>query len=243
VTLAVRRIGEGPRVVLVHGGLDPEPTWSAQEALAERWELVIPWRRGFGASPGSEWIDFEDDASDLMPLLGDGAHVAAFSYGGTGAALAAARDPGRFVSLTLIEPSLFGAALDHPAVRELHDLSVKFIGGTESPAERERFLEISNIPAGDEAVMSVVNGQVGRLRDPGEAQVAYEALREAGVPVLVVSGRHQEAIEAVCDAVALQSGGERVVYEGVGHAAHTAPAFNARFEEFLRAADQLRRNG
>ena len=234
--LAVRRLGNGPSVLLVHGGLAPEPTWNGQESLADRWELVIPWRRGFGESPPSELIDFDDDADDLGELFGDGVHLAAFSYGGNGAAIAAVRDPQRIRSVTLIEPSLFAAAAGNPDVEELRNLSEKFIFGRANTGERNRFLEISGVPPTDEAALAIVDGQIGPLRNPAEADPDLSVLRDAKIPVLVVSGGHQPSIEAVCDAVAEKSGGERLVYEGAGHAAHKAPGFNARFEAFMRAA-------
>jgi pimeloyl-ACP methyl ester carboxylesterase len=93
--LALRELGTGPTVVLVHGGMGPEITWERQELLAERWRLVIPKRRDFPGSAPAVRQDFEHDSYDLSPLLGDGAHLVGFSYGGVGAALLAQREPAR----------------------------------------------------------------------------------------------------------------------------------------------------
>jgi len=79
-TLDVRVLGSGPRVVLVHGGSGPRRTWEMQSPLAERWQLVIPSRRGFDDSPHTERQDSEDDAADLLPLLSPLSHLVGFSY-------------------------------------------------------------------------------------------------------------------------------------------------------------------
>jgi pimeloyl-ACP methyl ester carboxylesterase len=243
--IAVRRAGEGPRVVLIHGGLSPEPTWSAQEELAERWELVLPVRRGFDSSPATDWIDFEADAADIEPLLGGGAHVAAFSYGGPVATLLAERHPERVASLALIEPSLFAAAEGHPDLDAMLILAQRYIAGAATAEEQRDFRRISGVPESGEdaaAARAVVEGQIGKIRNPAEARPDLGAIADAGVPVMVVSGGHNAGIEAVCDAVAEQARAERVVYEGAGHAAHKAPGFNERFESFLAAAAQAGRN-
>lgn len=50
--LDVRRVGEGPPVVLVHGSVvGAERTWRRQLPLAEHWSLCIPNRPGFAGSP------------------------------------------------------------------------------------------------------------------------------------------------------------------------------------------------
>jgi pimeloyl-ACP methyl ester carboxylesterase len=234
--LAVRRLGGGPRIVLVHGGVPPESSWRGQEELAERWELVIPWRRGFGDSPppAGGRIDFEQDAADIAPLVEGGAHLAAFSYGGAGAALAAAASPREIRSLTLIEPALFSAAASDPLVAETLAFSDRYISGQGGEEERRRFLKMAGLEDIPPAALAELEQQVGRLRSPAEAEPDFAAIRAAEVPVLVVSGGHDEAIETVCDAVAEQTLAERVCFEGAGHAAHKAPGFNQAFEAFLQ---------
>jgi pimeloyl-ACP methyl ester carboxylesterase len=84
-----------PPAILVHGTF----TWGAQSfthqrPLAAHRRLLIPDRRGFGASPdldgGDVTADYTVDALDVADLLGDGAHLVGHSYGGTVAMLAAA---------------------------------------------------------------------------------------------------------------------------------------------------------
>ncbi len=108
-SLAVRVLGAGPAVMLVHGDVAPGPTWKAQEPLAERWRIVIATRRGFRMSPAAEEQDPEVDARDLAKLLSrEPAHCVGFRAGAVGLALAAARDPRPVRSLTVIEPPAFG---------------------------------------------------------------------------------------------------------------------------------------
>jgi len=108
-SVAVRVIGSGPAVMLVHGAVGPGPTWKAQEALAERWRLILVTRRGFRPSPAADRQDFAADARDLEKLLRrEPAHCVGFGYGALGLAVAAADAPELVRSLTLIEPPLSG---------------------------------------------------------------------------------------------------------------------------------------
>jgi len=107
--IAVIHGGQGPEVLLVHGGASPQTTWSALAPLGERWTLALAHRRGFPPSPpppgGHQ--DFDVDADDLEPLLDCHPHLVAHSYGAVGAVIAATRRPNQVRSLTLIEPALF----------------------------------------------------------------------------------------------------------------------------------------
>jgi pimeloyl-ACP methyl ester carboxylesterase len=99
--LFVEEVGQGPRVLLVHGSGGREATWADQRRLAGQYRLAMPDRRGYGDSSGGA-PGFHHDAADIAALLGDGAHVVGFSYGGIGCLLAAARRPRAVRSLTLI---------------------------------------------------------------------------------------------------------------------------------------------
>ena len=102
-------IGDGDRVVLVHGALATgAEEWSAQEPLAdEGFRLVVADRRGYGKSPEVDGEDFVRDGEDIVGLLDEGGHVVAHSYGCLGAMLAAAERPASTWSLTLLEPPAF----------------------------------------------------------------------------------------------------------------------------------------
>ena len=101
--------GSGDRVVCVHGSL----SWGtfafrAQRPLAETRSLVLPDRRGYGASAAAGAADFEVDAQDVAELLGEGAHLVGHSYGAVVALLVAAGQPEAVRTLTVVEPAAFG---------------------------------------------------------------------------------------------------------------------------------------
>src|SRR4051812_50208205 len=84
-----------PRVLLVHGSVvNGDETWSAQKPLADRFELVVPNRRGFPPGPDVDRVDFEDEAVWLDELLTAGTHLVGHSYGGGISLLAAGGRPG-----------------------------------------------------------------------------------------------------------------------------------------------------
>src|SRR5215216_793215 len=102
------------RLVLVHGSVTNGPmTWSAQRALADRWELVVLNRPGFPPNPPIERVDFEQQAEWLLDRLEPGDHLCGHSYGGVVSLLAAARLPS-LRSLTVIEPPATSAARGDP---------------------------------------------------------------------------------------------------------------------------------
>ena len=61
------RGGEGPPLVLLHGG-DPNPGWlQHHQALAEQFSVKAPSHSGFGHTPGLAWIA---TIADMAGLLG-----------------------------------------------------------------------------------------------------------------------------------------------------------------------------
>src|SRR5256885_7029023 len=64
VPLSTMPLVARPRVLLVHGSVvNGDATWAAQKRLAERFDLVVPNRRGFPPGPDVESVDFEDEAA------------------------------------------------------------------------------------------------------------------------------------------------------------------------------------
>ncbi len=229
--LARLRLGEGPPLVLLHGGAGPELTWADQHQLAARWTLVIPWRRGFWPSPAADHQDFEADAADIATLLEaeGGAHLVGFSYGGVGAALAAARRPGLVRSLTLIEPALLGVLPGDRQVRALVTLSAAALAG--EAVSLVRFLDLAGLDdAGPERERTLARAR--GLRAPWTAQPDLEVLARARTPSLVLSGDDSPAIEKVCDAVTRRLGGRRLRLPGHGHAVQRSPRFDPALEAF-----------
>jgi pimeloyl-ACP methyl ester carboxylesterase len=243
--IAVTREGEGPEILLIHGGASAVATWGALEHLSTRWTLVLVHRRGYAPSPPGRH-DFDLDAADIAPLLVTRPHVVAHSYGVLGALIAAAAAPEQVRSLTLIEPPLFHLVPGDSEVARLQRLGDAFLteGLDADPALLREFLRIAGAPPLADGPLppsvahAVRRAHGGRL--PSEARPRLETLREAGVPALVASGGHSVAIERICDALAQALYAERVLAPGAGHFVAAAPAFAGQLERHLDAVESRR---
>ena len=236
--LAVDVIGDGDTAVLVHGGGVRDWTWSDQLALADRYRLVLPYRRGYGESPSAD-PDFEHDGEDVAALLDRRSHLAGFSYGGIGAFLAAARKPELVRSLVVIEPPAFGLAAGDPAVQELV-ARVEQVYTAHGEATPEEFALAFGAVVGFEprervdAPLRSALASFQRERPPWEAEIPLARL--AGIPALVVSGGWHPAFDAVCRELSARLGAELVTFLGAGHGAQHAPGFNERLVELWDSA-------
>jgi pimeloyl-ACP methyl ester carboxylesterase len=231
--------GEGETAVLVHGSGFRDSTWSDQKELADRYRLVLPFRRGYGKSPAAD-PDFEVDAEDIACLLEEPAYLVGHSYGAVGSLLAAGLRPERVRTLTVIEPPAFGIARGDPVVDALVErvegvrarspgMPTEEFGraftealGFERPVERPR----AEILAAIESLR--------RERPPWEAEIPVEEL--AGIPVLVVSGGWSAAFDAVCAVLEERLGAEQAVFTGHGHWPQHAAGFNERLVSFWETA-------
>ena len=243
--LFVKRVGRGPRVVLLHGGvLAGELCWSQQLRLADRFALEIVDRAGYGrsqqVSPGE---DLDADAPLVAGLLPEGAHLVGHSSGAVAAMLAAALRPRAVLSLTLCEPPAFQLAPGSaPAQQMARDLE-EHLHKTGDDAQWLRgFLAIVGrdvvIPGqlppplaqGVRAIRAV-------RRRPWEGDLPVGLLAAASFPKLVISGNHSPAFEAVCDALAARLRARRAHVTGAGHATpETGDAFNETLEAFICTA-------
>ncbi|HZT92906.1 MAG TPA: alpha/beta fold hydrolase [Gaiellaceae bacterium] len=240
------------RLLLVHGSVvNAELTWSAQRALAERFEIVAPNRRGFPPGRDVEHVDFDDEAVWLEPFLepdagsvgAGGAHLVGHSYGGVIALLAAARRPELVGSLTVIEPPAFGVARGNPAADEfMRRIEEHWTRGPRDPGEFLRgFLALvgSSIPPGNFTPDLLQGARTLMVeRSPAEAVIPFDELARAPFPKLVVSGGHSAAFEAVCDVLEQRLGAERAVLPGAGHSVQRLGApFNELLASFVERAE------
>ncbi len=244
--IVVTREGEGPEILLVHGGASARTTWRGLAPLKERWTLAFVHRRGYPPSPPEPEgrHDFDVDAADLLPLLAHRPHVVAHSYGVLGALIAAGRRPGSVRSLTLLEPPLY-LVPDDPEVARFERMGNEVLthGLDTDPATLRQFLRIAGADVDDGPLSpEVARGvrRAHRARLPREAKPDLEALRDAGIPTLVASGDHTTAVERICDALATELRAERLIAPGAGHFVAAAPDFAPRFECFLTSVQRGR---
>jgi pimeloyl-ACP methyl ester carboxylesterase len=223
------------RLTFVHGSLtNAARSWGRQHALAGRFELALPDRPGFAPGSDVSRVDFEAEVPWLRSVVRAGDHVVAHSYGGVVALVAASGLP--LASLTVIEPPAFAVAASDPAVR--------------SWLERWRALPRDDPRTYVDGFLELVGAPL-RLRDPlpedlrrgvelffterppTEAELPCERLP---YPVLVVTGDHEPAFDAVADVLVARLGAERAVVPGAGHAAQFAPGFNDVLVRFVESA-------
>jgi pimeloyl-ACP methyl ester carboxylesterase len=253
-SIHITRWGQsGPRVILVHGGAQGgdrggERNFAAQKSLAERgWRLVVPDRPGHGRSPDpGRPDDAEADGAWVADLLEDGAHLVGHSFGGCVALAAAAKRPGAVRSLTLIEPATHGLATSDPHVRRfLLRLLMARLFSWSAASRVKRILKILGIPTemidtSDPGQLVRLSRGIVRVRIPSNATLQRElgAIKEAGIPLLVVTGGWSPAFEASSDVVSAIGGGRRVVIESPHHFPQlVSDEFNEILATFMEGSD------
>lgn len=254
-TLHVTRWGDsGPRVVLVHGSaqggaLGGERHFVAQQRLAQMgWQVIVPDRPGHGKTPSPGRPDeAQADAALVAPLLGDSAHLVGHSFGGCVALAAAAMRPEAVRTLTLIEPAMMLLAMDDPVVRRFGLRMLRILFLSFSPTARiRRFCELVNIPAEIRGASDVqeqrqMGKAIRRLKLPSKAEVQaqLQAVKAAGIPLLVVTGGWSPAFEATSDRVASVGGGRRVVIPSPHHfPQQISEEFNDTLAAFMREREE-----
>ncbi len=246
----------GPQVVLVHGSAQGSQVggdlhFSAQQRLAERgFQLLVPDRPGHGRSPDPGRPD--DAAADgalVADLLGNGAHLVSHSFGGCVALAAAAQRPQAVRSLTIIEPAmaaLAALAADLPVVRRSIFQIVKTLFFSFSATTRiERFVKLVNIPpeirgGSSPEELERMGRAIFRLKLPSKKllQQQLAAVRQAGIPVLVVSGGWSPAFDAISDRVAELGGGRRLVIASPHHfPQQVSDEFNQKLVAFMQESE------
>jgi pimeloyl-ACP methyl ester carboxylesterase len=240
----VTRSTSSARILFVHGSVvGGEATWGAQRALADRFELVVPTRRGFPPGPDVDRVDFEDEARWLEQFVEPGTHLVGHSYGGVVSLYAAAACADRLRSLCVIEPPAFGLAAGDPAA----DAFVEHAEALweRGPRDPEPFLRAflatvgSSIPAGTLSPALLQGARTLMVeRYPWKAQPPLDELAAAPFPKLVVSGAHSAAFDAVCDVLERELGAERAVLPGAGHSVQRlGEPFNALLAAFVERAE------
>lgn len=233
-TIHITRWGDtGPKVVMIHGGAQGNPYFGGdrhfplQQRLGERgYQLWVPDRPGHGRSPyPGRPDDAEADGVWAAELLGDGAHLVGHSFGACVALAAAAMRPAAVRSLTMIEPAMPKLAMNHPAVRRFGlSLMMATVFSASTESRTRKFSRIVGIPAelqglGGPEEAKKVGAALKALKLPSKTQLTHwlEVIKEAKIPLLVVSGGWNPAFEALSDTVAQIGGGRRMVLQSPHH--------------------------
>jgi pimeloyl-ACP methyl ester carboxylesterase len=253
--------GQGSRVLFVHGSFgDALQDWATQSTLADRFELLLLDRRGYGESPvrsapaPTDATIFDEQAAEIAELLGNGAHLVGHSYGGVLCLLAAQRRPEAVRSLTVIEPPAYALVRGHTDVESLiarlapvYDMVFEL---TPEEFRARAFAAMGFIDASHPLSARERKNAVATMAEPPAwmATVPLEALASAPFPKLVVSGNWGgastsardvagRACTAVCVALVQDIRAEYALVEGAGHAVqYTGKPFNERLAAFLSQA-------
>ena len=232
------------RLVLVHGSVvGARMTWTVQQPLAERFQLVVVERPGFPPNPPVDRVDFESDAALVAGMLEPGDHLVGHSYGGVISLLAAAQKPAAVRSLVVIEPPATRVAAGNPAVDEFAAAGEALYAAA-ARDDPETFLRKFLL-----AVGSALNPpsplppeleQGARAlqveRGPWEAEIPLDVLAAAPFPKVVFSGNHSLAFDGICDVLEKRLPAERIVLEGFGHTVQRHHDFNEHLADFVERA-------
>lgn len=243
--------GEGEPVLLIHGSGAPAPIsemWARQRSLAERYRLMILTRRGYGDRPVVMQTNVEGDVQDVLSVLGTGAHIVGFSYGGIVSMVAAARRPALIRSLTLIEPPALGIVRGNAAADAQVDRLSRFepppLGKTPEEFWKD-FRRLMGQPVPAQVELSPIERKAVEAHmaeaPPWTVPIPLDALAVTAFPKLVVSGAWNPAMDAVADILTERLSAERVVLKGWYHTIHrSGEPFNQCLDAFLQQAIHLR---
>jgi pyruvate dehydrogenase E2 component (dihydrolipoamide acetyltransferase) len=222
---------DGDVVLLVHGYGGDRNSWLfLQEPLAARYRVYALDLPGHGTSAkdvgeGSLSV-LADAVTGVLDALGaERAHLVGHSMGGAVALAAAARDPVRIASLTLIAPSGFGPEINAGYLRGFADAQTRrelkpVIGqlfDDESLVTRQLvddLLAYKRLDGVDEALHALADTLLDGEAQRGDSAASLAAIGGA-VPVTVVWGRADRIIPAAqAESVA---GAVRHLIHGAGH--------------------------
>jgi 3-oxoadipate enol-lactonase len=251
VTLAHDVHGDGPPLLLVHGGTLDRRMWEPNmAALTVVHRVVRCDLRGYGASPPPDGpYSHADDLRDLLESLRiRRAAVVGLSLGGGIALELALAHPGVVGALVLVDTDLPGVPLDS-ATRATVGAAIGHARAGDLAAAREAWLATPLFAHSPKAVAAALRAIVDdytfwHWTNPnphvGLDPPAGHRGREVRAPALVMWGEHEiEPVMANCRRMVRDIPGARaVVLEGAGHMSNMdAPAaFDAALLQFLADA-------
>ena len=237
-TLRYAHVGEdGPAVVLLHGfGGDLDNWMFVVDALAEGRTVIsldLPGHGGSSKGVGDGGLDMLVGAlAGFLDARGlSHVHLVGHSLGGAVAAACTAAHPDRVASLSLVAPAGLGPEINADYVkgfvaaksrRELKPV-IELLFADPGRVTRQLLDDVLRYKRldGVEDALGRVSGAA--FPEGRQALDTAAAVREAGVPVLVVWGREDRIIPAA-HAEALGDAAEVHVLDGAGHSPHMEAA-------------------
>jgi pimeloyl-ACP methyl ester carboxylesterase len=252
--IAYDRQGEGPPVVLLHGGVGDRRTWRRQiDDLSDEFTVVAWDAPGYGGSSDPpeafRLADFADCLAAFIDALGLGrAHVVGLSFGGGLALELYRRHPE--IPMTLVLAGAYAGwagSLPPEVVEQRLQLALRLADLPPGQLVDEMLPTLFSASAPAElvdefaAIMSEFHpaGLRANARAFAEADVR-DVLPRIGVPTLLLHGGEdvRAPLNVAQDIHARIPRARLVVMPGVGHASSVeAPEqFNTEVRAFLRAA-------
>jgi pimeloyl-ACP methyl ester carboxylesterase len=254
-TVAFRRRGDGPPLVLLHGAFADARDWQPQlDGLSEEFTVVAWDAPGCGGSfdpPADFGLDgYADCLAGFIHALGlERPHIGGLSFGGGLAIELFHRHPG--VPRSLVLASAYAGWAGSLGRDEAEHRREQFLRDAERPLSevvREFSATLFTGSAPEELVRETIDIMLGSTRPAGMRAMANafadadlrDVLPSIDVPTLLVYGSADERAPVSPVAEDLRAGirGSRlVVIDGPGHAVNLeAPErFNEEVRRFLRA--------
>jgi pimeloyl-ACP methyl ester carboxylesterase len=213
--------GDGLPLVLMHGGLCTNGTWSAQmPAFAERFQVLAPERRAHGHTPDVEGpLNYSDMADDtigfLETVVRQPAHFVGWSDGGIVGLLVAIARPDLVRKVVAISANFRPAAL--AGVPEAHE-QVDVADPDDPSLEMFRSLYAASSPDGPDH-WPVVLEKFFAMIASAQPDIKLEDLAGIKAPTLVVSGDDDMVtLEHTIELYRAIPGSELAVAPGTSHA-------------------------
>jgi len=118
-SVPVKRAGAGATMLMLHGSGGAPRFLPAMQALAQKFEVIVPQAPGFGGGDPPAWLETVSDLAnfylDFLDTLDlRQVHLVGLSLGGWIAADLAVRNASRLASLTLVDaPGIHVAGIEH----------------------------------------------------------------------------------------------------------------------------------
>jgi pimeloyl-ACP methyl ester carboxylesterase len=197
VVLYYQELGEGPPLLLLHGGIMDHQSWGNQfSALAAQFRVIAPDTRGHGRSTDSNepfsYALFADDVVELCRRLRvEKAHVVGFSDGGCTGIILATEQPDLVDRLVLIGTPYNTSNYPDGALAQNAQLTPEALYAAVSPEFAEVVRKAEGQYPTDDAWRAFFGKLVSEMwtREPA---FALERLRGIHAPTLILHAEKEQ---------------------------------------------------